>query len=188
MLEVCPRCGYSLQGLPTDHACPECGLRYDAGSAIYRASQRKLLSAMVGGAFGWLFGGVQLFHAYIMSPPRVRMVLFALLAAYVGGFVWAARYSYRLLRSGPMVALLPEGLFIRLQRLDGELIPWSNIARAAANKSMKSAALFIRDAKMVRDIAGVFRAPADVERFADQVNERVRAATNGATRPAHDRT
>ena len=28
-LENCPRCGYSLQGLPSEHNCPECGLEID---------------------------------------------------------------------------------------------------------------------------------------------------------------
>lgn len=143
---------------------------------MYKADHRKIISAMTGGAFGWLFGGVQLAHAYVMSPPPVRMLLFALLVIYVAGFVWAARYSYRLLREGPMAAVLPGGLFIRLQRLDGEMIPWSNIARAAANKNMKSVALFIRDAKAVRDLSGFFRDAADVERFTRQVNERTSKA------------
>lgn len=26
--QVCPECGYSLQGLPSEHCCPECGVAY----------------------------------------------------------------------------------------------------------------------------------------------------------------
>lgn len=36
----CLRCGYSLKGLPETHRCPECGLPYDACSALVQGTGR----------------------------------------------------------------------------------------------------------------------------------------------------
>ena len=37
----CPRCDYSLRGLPANHACPECGLRFDEQCELYRTTNPK---------------------------------------------------------------------------------------------------------------------------------------------------
>jgi len=175
MIDACPRCGYSLQGLPCDHNCPECGLRYDAQSAVYRVRDPKAVFGAVGGGTGWLWGGVALFDAYrtVPRPWRVLIILFWII--YLLETAWLMRFFYFLFKAGPLVAVVSDGLFVRLRRLEGELIPWSNIARAAANKNMKSAVLFIRDTKTIRDVAGVFRGPLEVEQFAAQVNARAAA-------------
>lgn len=176
MIEACPRCGYSLQGLPVDHICPECGLRYDAQSEVYRVRDPKAVFGAVGGGTAWLWGGLALLDAYHRVPPPWRMLIVLYGIAFLLASVWLTRFFYFLFKAGPLVAVLTDGLFVRLRRLEGELIPWSNIARAAANKKMKSAALFIRDTKTIRDLVGVFRGPTDVERFTAQVNTRAGAA------------
>ncbi|MCP4593469.1 MAG: hypothetical protein GY842_22255 [bacterium] len=38
----CPVCTYSLRGLPPDHRCPECGLRYDEGTLVFRPRRPRL--------------------------------------------------------------------------------------------------------------------------------------------------
>lgn len=179
MIESCPRCGYSLQGLPADHACPECGLRYDSHSTVYRHLHPAAVFGMMGGGVAWTWGWVNLFHAYHVVPRPWRIVILAFWTLFGIATILGARYCYRLYKRGLLVAVLPDGLYVRLQRLDGEFIPWSNIARAAANKGVKSVALFIRDSRTVRDVTGVFRSPAEVERFANQVNARTRP-TDGA--------
>jgi predicted amidophosphoribosyltransferase len=35
-LERCPRCGYTLRGLPSVGVCPECGLAYDPDCEVIR--------------------------------------------------------------------------------------------------------------------------------------------------------
>lgn len=49
----CVRCGYSLRGLPANHACPECGLRFDERCELYRVKDPKQVAIL------WLviFGG-----------------------------------------------------------------------------------------------------------------------------------
>jgi len=181
MIETCPRCGYSLQGLPADHSCPECGLRYDAESAIYRHLYPAAVFGFLGGGFAWFWGAINLFHAYHQVPKPWQAVILLCWLIFVVFTAAAGRYCYRLYKKGLLVAVLPEGLYLRLQKLDGEFIPWSNIARAAANKGVKSVALFIRDSRTVRDVTGVFRSPGEVERFAEQVNARTRPAEGAAS-------
>lgn len=36
MIDRCPRCCYSLRGLPTVHRCPECGLQCDSDAVVFR--------------------------------------------------------------------------------------------------------------------------------------------------------
>ena len=38
MLERCPKCGYSLRGLPDEYDCPECGRAYDRSAVLFRGS------------------------------------------------------------------------------------------------------------------------------------------------------
>src|SRR5262245_12509714 len=46
-LTDCPHCGYSLNGLPREHRCPECGFEYDANTLTVRGivavNRRELL-------------------------------------------------------------------------------------------------------------------------------------------------
>ncbi len=35
MISSCPKCSYSLEGLPTVHACPECGFECDQESRVF---------------------------------------------------------------------------------------------------------------------------------------------------------
>jgi len=43
MLTACPRCDYSLRGLPADHACRECGLGYDEASETFQHTRQRTL-------------------------------------------------------------------------------------------------------------------------------------------------
>ncbi len=40
MLDCCPRCRYSLVGLPTHHRCPECGLEIERDARLFEPSRR----------------------------------------------------------------------------------------------------------------------------------------------------
>jgi hypothetical protein len=40
-LKRCPKCGYDLAGLPRNHACPECGARYDESTFIIDVGGKK---------------------------------------------------------------------------------------------------------------------------------------------------
>lgn len=59
-LVICPACGYSLEGLPSEGVCPECGGGYDQSAIILH---------------GWALGS----HANLsnLSPPRAVVTVVA---------------------------------------------------------------------------------------------------------------
>lgn len=54
LLALCPRCSYSLNGLPIRHSCPECGMPFDRTCKVYRRSARLYIVLGVL-SFGMLF-------------------------------------------------------------------------------------------------------------------------------------
>jgi len=173
MLDTCPQCGYSLQGLPEDHACPECGLRYDRDSEVYKyVNPKALFLGLVGfiGGTGVLVNMVSTF-GNISSFWRACMIVSVVV--YFGMAAWFGRYVYRLYRSEPLVAVLPEGLYVRLLRIHGDRIAWTDVSRVAFSRAQKVATLIFLDGRPVLDICGVFASLSDAQRFVSQVAARI---------------
>jgi hypothetical protein len=49
LLDECPRCGYSLRGLPVEHCCPEWGLTFDRRWTVFGGYSHARKSAREGG-------------------------------------------------------------------------------------------------------------------------------------------
>lgn len=165
MLECCPRCGYSLRGLPADHACPECGLRYDERSLLFR---RRLSGRVWLNLLGFLGGAmiVWLDLAWFMRLGVWRWPGSPYLAlAYLGMLAWVAVHIWRQWRLGRMVAVLPEGLLFRWDRPAMEWVPWSNISRVVVGPSRLGVVIFLRRERTTRDLWGVFRSRDEAERL-----------------------
>lgn len=120
----CPICHYDLNGLPRDHACPECGFAYDARMRIWK------------GMSGWAhFFGVLLAATIILnglqnigSSPRsgsalefiagLFMVAFGCVIAYVG---------WRLRPHSPLVIVGAWGIHFRAGASELTFVPYQEL-------------------------------------------------------------
>jgi hypothetical protein len=107
-----------------------------------------------------------------MQPvPHVaaRLVFFLMLLGMGAAFVVMVIKLIVFYRRGRLVATLPDGLWLRLDRPDSTVIPWDNISRVAFRPGFRKpgAVVFLRKERTVRDVVGVFRNRADAERFVE---------------------
>lgn len=83
MIDACPRCGYSLVGLPDQHSCPECGLDYEKDATVFR-EPRMLWKIMA-----ILHGALALFGVgLVVLRPGGNSNLWMPLVYGVIGLVW----------------------------------------------------------------------------------------------------
>lgn len=184
----CPRCRYNLRGLPAKHACPECGLHFDPGCAIFPVhNPRQVLlvwAAILGG--GWI-SLKKLPHVINASQSSFSdlFVGFAglvwLTLALIGAFWFARRY-----RQGFLVAIASDGLILRLPNTPTDLIPWSQINSVqrkplpATKPQVVRIYLEPRNKRLdLGGVANVFPTPAEAEQFVKTVQSRLQA--NSAT-------
>lgn len=172
--DLCPRCGYSLRGLPADHACPECGLGYDHECEMYRAVKPIPVFASMGGLFA-VFGLVNVFRGFPSWPIEWQIITILLGALCIAVVVFAVRRLRMLNRRGRYVAVTGDGLLVRMERLKPEFIPWIHISRVRLRSRPRGVTIFIKDKTLVHRIDGVFAKQQDTDRFVEQVEARIRA-------------
>lgn len=121
----CPVCGYSLEGLPVEHKCPECGEAYDEQTQVWRVRQWRWMD---------LVHVLMLMVAmYVLMPglsrPNGMAVLMALaLIVVTSSLAYAVFRAVYYGRRGEVVAVMPRGIF--LGQPDSErMIAWDEIAR-----------------------------------------------------------
>lgn len=163
MFDKCPRCEYALTGLPEEHACPECGLRYDKNSRIYRLRRRSVYVDMAILGFG-IYALLTLFP--LQNVVGVwRGVSILLLSAYCVGMAWVAYAVYRAQRLGHYVATSCDGLLLHLPGSKLRILEWSNISRVEPMRAGLGAILFIRDARVAMNLTGMFKSPTEAAEF-----------------------
>ena len=104
-LDRCPRCDYSLEGLPDHHVCPECGLKYDKSMETYGRSNRWLRLAAVVVLLGnciWIgFGTALLYQATPVRAILCSAFFLALTLLFVWqAFTWPPRMTALLWQGG----------------------------------------------------------------------------------------
>lgn len=127
-LKQCPMCGYSLEGLPSEHKCPECGEAYDTDVRVWQPH----LDLSLKYAPYWipiLLLLLLLPQAVIGSPmtfnpiQAITMLIGVLTIGALGGLIirWA-----NTTRLGPLLALMPRGVFIRYRGRES-FVAWKDI-------------------------------------------------------------
>lgn len=182
VFKQCPRCQYSLRGLPVNHACPECGLRFDDRCELYRLTNAKQVLAVwivifVGG-FAVLQNLPDLFNFAAVSTWDKVGALAAVAWFFLVGFsIW---FLFKRFRRGFEVAVTADGLIVRLPGFADELVPWDDIDSASIKEQPEgrpqiAGVLLKRSHKIltIGGVANVFPTQVDVARFVRQVMERV---------------
>ena len=178
--DSCPRCTYSLRGLPADHYCPECGLRFDPACELYRVTNPKQFLLI----WGLIFGGgwINLKSIQYWGSWQTETLWHKIYA--VAGAVWiiclifGVLWVRRAYRRGQKVAVTTDGLFIQMATTDDGLIPWSSICDAVARlKGNTHIAIITRynPHKTIRlgDMYKLFRTRGDAQRFVNQIRDRM---------------
>ncbi len=186
VFKKCVRCGYSFRGLPADHACPECGLRFDEECELYRAANpRQILVVWIAIFSGGWATVRHLHHVTSFAAASAWQKVGALAALAWFPFVTAGLWMViKQHRRGYTVSVMCDGLIVRLPGYKPDLIPWPTIQEASVKDLPEGkpqiAFVVLKDKQRPMSIGGVcnvFPKRADVERFVEQVNSRVRAAS-----------
>ncbi len=178
MFAACPRCEYPLTGLPENHACPECGLRYDSDSKIYRPAAGFVPAIGTIGFVGSIFFALQVLRLMHRASAGFRPYVLGGGMALVGLFTWLIWRYQGSAKKQKLVAVLPDGLLIRLASDRAQEIPWTNISNVTANRGMLAVSIFIRDKKTIQTVGGVFRSKAEAFDLANRAMRRIIYGSN----------
>lgn len=197
----CPRCRYPLIGLPANHVCPECGLRYDEDSLIWYVapSASRAIRVAVLGISSILLGSWPVTNLAFSTnlAHRLRMALqitYAVIGVTLASMIYR---SGRVAVQGRIVAVLPEGIYLinscsggsRLWRPDlwrgsSALIKWTEIEEIDFGASAPADAR-LRTSNREFTLAGVFGDFAHLSAFVRAARERLveHAAREDAEKP-----
>jgi uncharacterized protein (DUF983 family) len=183
-LRRCPRCLFSLRGLPANHACPECGLRYDEQSLHARV--RNPLHVLIVAGVPLLVGAV-IFRVTVMDALEANAVewqnVVQVLGA-VGFLIFGLAKLFQAVRryvAGYRAAVVTDGMIICLPEAPEGLIPWSRVAyvsvRDKHNKQGGEIQLLLHDVKnpilLGKDPVRLFPTMEETERFASAILARM---------------
>lgn len=101
--ELCPRCRYSLHGLPDRHHCPECGFAYDVHAKVFAASRWIWVGLMI--ANGVM--AIVLLVLFVFLRNTLGLALLPAFLLMIGGATWRLRRAGNLvLVSGKQLQVL----------------------------------------------------------------------------------
>jgi len=177
-LPFCPRCTYSLTGLPEAHQCPECGLPYDAESRMWVGSKKKgfgveWVSLIVGIAFPLIFITVSLLTAIIVPTYRDWFIVFAVLHAALVPFAF---YQWRRKQQAPppFLAIMSDGVWYRINFSQNKFLLWKHVCDIKPIAKRKSLTLMftVRSVWSVL-VDSVFESKCDLQTAATEMERRV---------------
>lgn len=147
MLDRCPQCQYSFEGLPAEGRCPECGLRYDRESIAWRPRFGRTWVIFLSFGLLVLMAHVLLIlHGYSRGPLLLTLANVAIASLL---FRLAAQQYWLVRRSMLVVAVMTDGVFIRSATRGPRLFPWPTITRISRNQTGEGYQLDLLNGKPV---------------------------------------
>jgi len=165
MLKACPRCSYSLKGLPGDHKCPECGLPYDDNTIAVRQNRRGWKVFLILNACTCAVG----FLLWIINPSRFAwnpFIAFALPTLLV--YLWR-------MRSRTPVVVLSKAMMHILNSGNGDCrYALGDVAEAQWSAVDGSVELLDRKGEVVvRLPRGLLWSHSRAKKLVQEINQRV---------------
>lgn len=182
-LEQCPACTYSLQGLPLNHRCPECGLPYDQHSGCWTSSSLKA-KRLFFAAFCGAAAVVTL--AITLSRPGILLTMSGA-TLFAGAGLWAVSglIAYRAAFSNEFVLAGPTAIYWRTFGKTVSVLPWAELSGIQVRKVGRR--VFVRlQSNLARkpiDLSPILHDEKNVEAFQAIWQEYSRLALN-SMRPA----
>ncbi|MCB9852537.1 MAG: hypothetical protein H6819_05540 [Phycisphaerales bacterium] len=189
--DACLDCGYSLEGLPRPHRCPECGLAFDDDTVVFRRRRTWWASATAVIAQTYVLQMFIQHWSWVVARVGLigAIISFAALAVLV---LLAAVTTFRSLRECPgFAALTIDDLVIQLPRQHrivrvayrriksfsiSDWAPWVEAEEDDADGGTKRPT--IQHAKL----AGIFDGKSEKQVFTRMLTERMqRNSTGGHT-------
>lgn len=129
LLDRCPFCDYSLQGLPVEHTCPECGQPFDRRWQLFSPSRRVDVWAIL----GLIVLGVIAVSAVVEAINGewfdiTEAVLNCMVEAFVVYVVF--RFPTRFVAVGPTGLVLGKRYRWQASRFEQARYNWNEVAEA----------------------------------------------------------
>ena len=175
MIERCPVCRYSLQGLPAVHRCPECGFVYDESMTIWVATSRLrqlLLPKNLSETMQTLIFGIASLVWTVLSFSRFALfLLFMFLASLAHTLIVMIQFRQR-----PFVAISRTGISLRGDTPEVVTIPWSRLVRVDTVKigsSLWNVSIICRDPAETHALDSILYRHAIRESFLAEVDKAI---------------
>ena len=177
--DACPRCAYSLAGLPDEHCCPECGFAYERGRTLVIRQGRRvpILNTFLGGLF--LLGAVRVLFLWSGASVYHKLEGGCWLA-FGAWILWAGQLGRR-----NRAVLTPWGFSLISRR---ELLGqhwWREVSAVAADRYGNVVNVCGRDGNVVCLIPHeFFGSQRALKAFVAAANERLAAVREGTQESA----
>ncbi len=149
LLKRCPRCGYSMRGLPVEHRCPECGFDVDRRWRVFGGSMfgvdttRAIKPIRVACIVAAILFSAEAITFLLLGPAVANVVPLVLWTFLIGGSLLIA---FR--RPKSFIAIGPRGILIYRGARGSEHYAWQLIEPLPLDRGPGVIALQI-DGKMM---------------------------------------